>query len=1338
MARHPPVRHRVKQLREVPQALWRRLVNGVAYAFAWLTLWAPGAVVSTVLAGLVALWVWAGTPQSLAQTVSLVRPWVVALDGLEMDDTEASLREGGTVSRLAWSDGQGLRVVVSDLTLGWEWLPLLKAEPIALTLKAGHVTVDDQRPPSPDAPRPPDSLVLPLEIQATVSIDHLTLAGQRPVELTDLQGRYRFEGEDEEARHLIEAVQVNLGSSHYTVEAALQAQAPMTVNATLTGELVGTLPAMGSQSSQPWQGQLKARITGALGTDPNAPVALPPDEASLTVRAGLQDTTPGAVTRRAGLEAVATIKPWLRQPLHALQARVRQLNLAALWPQLPSTLLSGEVQATPPTRDRPLTAQDVWQVRLALTNAASGPLDQGQWPMNELYIQASASAQAIDVTELRAGVAGGVVQGQGRWVAAESTARGALTVSQLNMGALHTGLKASRLAGRADIRPEGGLTQWSVHLAGTPDSRPDTTPAPPDRGRKRLGVETVQASGTWTGQDLVIDNLRLHAAGAQVQGKLTLATTPLGATGQIKLQVPGLQGDAQGQLSADRGQGQMNAQVTDLSAFTRWMGTLPSLPTGWLADNSLAGGARLSAHWRGGWQAPGGPDIQAQLTGERLSGRLSGQPEPIHLKHLALSARGNRLSTRWTAAGQVVRGPLTLDLDTQARTTLGPSGPAQLMLDRLALNLSHTRSAQSVRIANAQVITIQATESAWRVGPGTLELETLPHTTKPNAKEGGTRLQWQQVSLENGLLSTEGQLQNLGLNSLETAGGWFTETGDQWMADAGLQGDLTLQGQWQVAWPLPATTADTRGPLPEPRLQINLQRQAGDLRFQSPEGSGAQQALAAGIEQARLELLTQGHTLVAGLNWASERAGKVSARFQAELQKTPAGWALPAESPLKGEVKAKLPELQPWSPLLAPPGWRAKGAASLTATATGTVGQPQWSGELSGSHLALRSVVEGLEFGNGQFTAHLSGEQLNITRLTLEGAGGAQQGGSLSATGSANWSGQTGQQNPQPRIRLSATADKLRVSTRADRRLTLSGTVSATLVERQLQVRGDLAVDQALFILPDETAPSLDDDVVIRQTQAAAAERARRLDTDLHIDIGLGDKLEVRGQGLKTRLGGKVSLVSTPQSPTLRVLGEVRTVAGSYRAYGQQLSISEGVIRFSGPYDDPGLNILAVRAASAFRDSDAQVVGVRITGSARAPLVKLYANPDLPDSEKLAWLVLGRKASGAGAEAAILQQAALALLSGNGGAMDTSLAGKLGLDDISFRGSSTLADGTVQAAGVALGKRLSERLYMTLETSLNTAVGTVSLFYDVSRRLTLRARAGEENAIDLIFTVPHD
>ncbi|MCY1313563.1 hypothetical protein D9M70_640980 [compost metagenome] len=55
-----------------------------------------------------------------------------------------------------------------------------------------------------------------------------------------------------------------------------------------------------------------------------------------------------------------------------------------------------------------------------------------------------------------------------------------------------------------------------------------------------------------------------------------------------------------------------------------------------------------------------------------------------------------------------------------------------------------------------------------------------------------------------------------------------------------------------------------------------------------------------------------------------------------------------------------------------------------------------------------------------------------------------------------------------------------------------------------------------------------------------------------------------------------------------------------------------------------------------------------------------------------------------------------------------------------------------------MGKRLSSQLYLTYERSLAGAMGTVSMFYDLSRRLTLRARAGEENALDLIFTQRFD
>ena len=70
--------------------------------------------------------------------------------------------------------------------------------------------------------------------------------------------------------------------------------------------------------------------------------------------------------------------------------------------------------------------------------------------------------------------------------------------------------------------------------------------------------------------------------------------------------------------------------------------------------------------------------------------------------------------------------------------------------------------------------------------------------------------------------------------------------------------------------------------------------------------------------------------------------------------------------------------------------------------------------------------------------------------------------------------------------------------------------------------------------------------------------------------------------------------------------------------------------------------------------------------------------------------------------------------------------------------SSTSSDGSSTSAALTLGKRISDNLYVSYERSLAGTLNTVSVFYDVSRRFTIRARAGSENAIDLIFTLQYD
>ena len=50
----------------------------------------------------------------------------------------------------------------------------------------------------------------------------------------------------------------------------------------------------------------------------------------------------------------------------------------------------------------------------------------------------------------------------------------------------------------------------------------------------------------------------------------------------------------------------------------------------------------------------------------------------------------------------------------------------------------------------------------------------------------------------------------------------------------------------------------------------------------------------------------------------------------------------------------------------------------------------------------------------------------------------------------------------------------------------------------------------------------------------------------------------------------------------------------------------------------------------------------------------------------------------------------------------------------------------------------SVRKFNSDASSLANTVGSLSIFYDLSRRFTLRAQTGEQSAVDLIFTLRYD
>ena len=529
---------------------------------------------------------------------------------------------------------------------------------------------------------------------------------------------------------------------------------------------------------------------------------------------------------------------------------------------------------------------------------------------------------------------------------------------------------------------------------------------------------------------------------------------------------------------------------------------------------------------------------------------------------------------------------------------------------------------------------------------------------------------------------------------------------------------------------------------------VVLERASGDLTLIDDAGTQA-----FGLTDLRLGLDANAGTwhftqAVAGSN-VGVLAGAVSLRLPPQ-----ATWPSP-QTPMQGVLEWQVADLAAWAPFT-PPGWRLGGMLRTSAAIGGSFGAPEVTGQMTGSRLVLRNLFEGVDLREGELSLTLRGDQANVERFVFKGGDGT-----LQITGGARL-------GAAPSARLQLAAERFRVLGRFDRRIVATGNATLTLDAQALALDGKLRIDEGLFDFSRGGAPTLDTDVQVRGGRAAAAlaaDAASRAppgaaadvaaaggtgstgsngssngnggataapagpatparSVRLALQVDLGDELKIRGRGLDTRLRGALAL-SSPGG-RLAVNGSVRTEAGNYAAYGQKLKIERGVLVFNGAAENPRLDVIAVRP-----DMDVRV-GVAVSGLAQNPRVRLFSEPEMSDTDKLSWLVLGRAPEGLGrTDTALLQRAALALLAGEGQGLDNTLLANLGLDEFSVR---QIESGEVRDTVVTLGKQLSRRWYVGYERGVNSTTGTWQLIYRVAQRFTVRAQAGDDNALDAIWT----
>ncbi|MFJ3055493.1 translocation/assembly module TamB domain-containing protein [Herbaspirillum sp. NPDC087042] len=1262
---------------------------------------------------------------------------------------------GGTVAdglhlrQLHYRDEQRI-LDIDRIDASWH-LSLLGRKLTVNSLRVGTVQLTQQ--PSPSEPSTlPGSLSLPLALEIReVALDRLSLTqGTSTTEL----GKLALHGNSDGVQHTLVLDSLSTPYGDATALLHLNGRRPFALSGAL--ELRGAY----QSDSLKEQYQLAAQLSGSL------------QELGIALKAS-GDRLQGS--------ADVTATPFAPVPLKRARIDLQHLNPQAFQATAPQADLGLRADLAPVAQ---AAADGALKVagRVDITNARPGSLDQQLLPL----LSASADValdlhqQTLSRLEIRL-PRDARIEGSGQFRPGSQEAGHAedmagqfkLRIADLDLNQIHRQARPTRLSGPLELTLAPNVQQilltlqdqaLKLHLDGTLGAGQVTLKeATLNAGRSRLEASgTLQTVGAMDyaikGRLVDFDPAAVLQAVVPPQpatrkGRAAPAVAPVRARINMDVSASGvlspemrvklgfaIHDSSYGELPMG-GRGEINVAGMRL---------LPSKANLQIAGNSVdldgsfgAASDRLKLKIdapqlaRLGYGLSGLLRLDGQLSGTRQRPALqaSYQAEQLafgahRLHHLAGQADFHSNLAAGVASPDN-RLALTLEAD-------GYEGP-QAELARLALKLDGTYAAHALSVqangklqghalelavrAHGQVTEKSRGQYGWAGSIDQLENRGFPRIamTAPLALQasasaieaGSTRieidrtaLELRQLSWRQGRIASAGQVHALDVNRLLELLQQFTGTPPP------VKSDLVLDSDWDFS-------LDERA-----SGYLQVARRSGDVRVNSSVGEAA-----LGLSELKLRADFQGEQMRVNGRVEAARIGSLALDGQVGLQRLDSLLTLAAGSPLDLKARLAVPELKRVGDLIGPQV-SLNGTLSADLNAAGTLAQPRLSGAINGDKLAVTQFDQGIQLKDGIVRIVMDSNVIELRQFEFHGGNGT-----LRADGKV----QLGADNPD--LMASLTADRLELFASPDRQLMLSGQGKISNVNEQLHVDGKFTVDKALFDLPKSSAPKLGDDVVIvsrtgknrvggaassaQKLEAATEKPASKFAPVMQIAVDLGNDFRFRGSGADLRLRGDMSVRSEPLSP-LRATGTINVAEGSYEAFGTKLNIERGIINFQGPIANPNINILAMR-----RNQDVEA-GVSVTGNARQPRVQLVSEPNVPDDEKLSWMMFGHGTDSSSIGQRTASSQALALVGNMGG---KRIAKDIGLDQFSIGSSES---GLTDEQVVNLGKAITEKITLGYEQSLQGAASVAKATWQISRRWSVVARAGTINGLNILFNRRYD
>jgi translocation and assembly module TamB len=218
----------------------------------------------------------------------------------------------------------------------------------------------------------------------------------------------------------------------------------------------------------------------------------------------------------------------------------------------------------------------------------------------------------------------------------------------------------------------------------------------------------------------------------------------------------------------------------------------------------------------------------------------------------------------------------------------------------------------------------------------------------------------------------------------------------------------------------------------------------------------------------------------------------------------------------------------------------------------------------------------------------------------------------------------------------------------------------------------------------------------------------------LDLTINAPNNVFVRGMGIESELGGKLTLKGTNTVPV--IVGALEMRRGRFDVLGRRLDFTRGKVTFNGT-TDPDLDFAAETKSTDL------TAGILVSGVASLPQVSFTSTPELAQDEILARLLFNKSAGSLTAAQAVQVAQTVAQFSGGRPGALENVRRSLGVDSLDV--------GAGAAGGeIGVGKRLNDRVYLGVRQGTSAGSSKATIDIDITKNIRIQGATGADGGTE--------